>query len=88
MAKNTDLANLKSDVDILDIDKFKKNVPIKLSNLESKVGKLDTYKWETTPADLSKLRNVVKDYVVRKTEYDELVLKINTIQTAGNNEFL
>ena len=56
--------------------------------MKSKVGKLDTYKWETTPADLSKLRNVVKDYVVRKTEYDELVLKINTIQTAGNNEFL
>ena len=67
MAKNTDLANLKSDVDILDIDKFKKKnyiikKPIKLINLKSKVGKLDTCKWETTPVDLSKLRNVVKKW--------------------------
>ena len=56
--------------------------------MKSKVGKLDTCKWETTPVDLSKLRNVVKNDVVRKTEYDELVLKINTIQTAGNSEFV
>ena len=39
-AKETDLANLKSDVDKLDIDKLK-NVPTNLSNLKSKVDKLD-----------------------------------------------
>ena len=39
-AKKTDLANLKSDVDKLDIDKLK-NVPTNLSNLKSKVDKLD-----------------------------------------------
>ena len=39
-AKKVDLANLKSDADELDIDKLK-NVPTNLSNLESKVEKLD-----------------------------------------------
>ena len=42
-AKKTDLANLKSDVDKLDIDKLK-NVPTNSSNLESKVDKLDVDK--------------------------------------------
>ena len=37
-AKKVDLANLKSNVDKLDIDKLK-NVPTNLSNLESKVHK-------------------------------------------------
>ena len=39
-AKKTDLANLKSGVDKLDIDKLK-NVPSNLSYLKNKVGKLD-----------------------------------------------
>ena len=38
-AKRTDLANLKSDVDKLDIDELK-NVQNNLSNLKSKVDKL------------------------------------------------
>ena len=39
-AREVDLANLKSDVDKLDIDTLK-NVPSNLNNLKSKVGKLD-----------------------------------------------
>ena len=42
-AKNTDLANLKFNVDELDIDKLK-NVPTNSSNLKSKVDKLDVDK--------------------------------------------
>ena len=42
-AKKNDLANLKSDVDKLDIDKLK-NFPSGLSNLKSKVDKLDVDK--------------------------------------------
>ena len=42
-AKKTDLANLKSDVDELNIDKLK-DVPSNLSNLKSKVDKLDVDK--------------------------------------------
>ena len=58
--KKTNLANLKSDVDKLDIDKFK-NVPTSLSKLKSKVDKLNIGKLETTPVDLSKLSDV-KNY--------------------------
>ena len=49
-AKKADLADLKSNVDKLDIDKSKG-----LSRLKSKVDKLNIGKLETTPADLSKL---------------------------------
>ena len=54
-AKNTDLANLKFDIDKLHIHKLK-NVPSNLSNLKSKVDKLYVGKLETTPVDLSKLK--------------------------------
>ena len=64
-AKKTDLANLKSNADKLDIDELK-IVPSNLNNLKSKVDKLDIGKSETTPVDLSKLSNVVKNDVVKK----------------------
>ena len=35
------------------------------------------------PDDLAKLRNVVKNDVVKKTEYDKLVAKVDTIDTTG-----
>ena len=47
-AKKTDLANLKSDVDKLDIDKLK-NMQTNLSNLKSKVDKLDVDKLVPVP---------------------------------------
>ena len=62
-AKKADLANLKSDVAKLDIDKLK-NVPTNLSNLKSKVDKLDVDKLVPFPIDLSK---VVKNDAVRYT---------------------
>ena len=67
LAKQTDLANLKSDVDKYDFDKLK-NVPNNFSNLKSKVDK-------KVPAlvDLSKLSVVVKNSDVKKTEYHKLV---------------
>ena len=43
--------------------------------MKSKVGKLDTGKLETIPVDLSKLSNVIWNYVVKKTAYNELVKK-------------
>ena len=39
-AEKTDLANLKADVDKLDIDELR-NVPSNLNNLKSKIDKLD-----------------------------------------------
>ena len=56
--KKTNLANLKPDVDKLDIHKLK-NVPSNLCNLKSKIEKLDIGKLETTASDLSKLSNVI-----------------------------
>ena len=49
-SKKTDLANLKSDIDKLDIKRLK-YVPSNLSDLKSKVDKLDIGKSETTPVD-------------------------------------
>ena len=51
------LANSKSNVYLLDIDKLK-NVPTNLSNFKSKVDKLDVDKLVLVPVDLSKLSNV------------------------------
>ena len=62
-AKKVDLANLKSDLDQLDIDKLK-NVPINLSKFKSKANKLDVNKLIPIPVDLSKLSDVVKNGVV------------------------
>ena len=56
-AKIVDLANLKSNVDKLNIDKLK-NVPTNLNNLKSKVDKLDVDKLLPVPVDLRKLRYV------------------------------
>ena len=74
--KKVDLANLQSDVDNLDIDKWK-NVPTNLSNLKSKVDKLDIHKILPVPVDLSKLSDVVKNDVVKKDIY---VLRPNILK--------
>ena len=75
LLKKIDLANLKSDVDKLDIDKLK-NLPTNLSNLQSKVDKLDD-KLVPVPVDLSKLSDVVENVVVKKDVYD---VKIKNVE--------
>ena len=75
-AKRTDLANLKYNVDKLDIDKVK-NVPTNFSNLKSKVDKLDVNKLVPLPIDLSKLSDVVKNYVFKKHVYNAKVKTID-----------
>ena len=52
--KKTDLANLKSDANELDIAQLK-NMPSGLSNLKSKIYKLDVHKLVLDPVDLNKL---------------------------------
>ena len=59
----TNLANLKTEVDKLDIDKLK-SLPNNLSNLKTEVDKLDIAKLVLIPTDLSKLSDVVKNEVV------------------------
>ena len=51
----------------------KKNEPSSLSSLNSKVDKLNIGELETTPIDLNKLRDMVKNEVVKKTEHNAKV---------------
>ena len=64
-AEKVDLANLKSNIDKLDIDKLK-NIPTNLSNLKSKIEKLDFDKLVPAPVDLKTLSDVVKTDVIKK----------------------
>ena len=57
----------------MDVGKLK-NVSSNLSNLKSKVDQLDIAKLETTSVVLNELSNVVKNDVVKKTEYNELII--------------
>ena len=84
-ARKTDLASLKFYVDKLYIDKLK-NLPSNLSNLKSKVDKLDIDKLVPVSVDLSKLIDVVKNHVIKKTEYNELVKKVSNINTTGTTD--
>ena len=73
-ALKTNVANLKTEVDKLDIDKLR-SLRNNLSNLKTKVDKLDVDKLAPVPADLSKLNNVVNNEVVKKTEYNSKIKK-------------
>ena len=73
--------------DKLDTDKLK-NVPSNWNNLKSKADKLDIEKLETTPVDLSKLSDLVKDDVAKKTEYDELIKKVNAVQATDTSNLV
>ena len=53
------------------------NVPINLSNLKSKVDKLNIFKLVPVPVDLSKLNYIVKNDVVKKDLY---IAKIKNIE--------
>ena len=71
----TNLANLKTEVDTLDINKLK-SLPNNLSNLKTEVNKLDIDKLAPVPAELRKLSNAVNNEVVKKAEYDAKIKNI------------
>ena len=52
------------------------------------INKLDSGKSETTPVDLSKLNDVVKNEVVKKDVYNELVKKVTAIQTTDTSNLV
>ena len=56
--------------------------------MKSKVDKLDVDKVFTVLVDLSKLSDVVKNDVAKKTEYDLLVEKLNVIQTTDTSNLV
>ena len=75
-ATKTDLKN------ITHIDTSSFELKTNLATLKTEVDKLDIDKLAPVPADLSKLSDVVKNDVVKKTVYDKLVAKVNNIDTS------
>ena len=76
-ATKTDLKN----VTPLDVSSFA--LEASLANLKTEVDKLDIAKLTPVPDDLAKSSNVVKNHVVKKTEYDKLVTKVDNIYITG-----
>ena len=76
-ATKTELENVKN----VDLSSFA--LKSNLANLKPETDKLDIDKLVPVPLDLSKLSDVVKNDVVKKTEYDKLVAKVNNIHTTG-----
>ena len=80
-----DLSNYATKTDIKNIphvDTSSFALKTNLANLKTEVDKLDIDKLVPVPTDLSKLSNVVKNNVVRKTVFDKLVAKVNAIGTS------
>ena len=75
-AKKTDLK------DVTHVDTSSFALKTNLANLKTEVDKLDIDKLAPVPVDLSKLSDVVKNDVVKKTVYDKLVAKVNNIDTS------
>ena len=72
-ATKTDLKN----VSRVDVSSFA------VASLKTEVDKIDADKLKTLLVDLAKLSNVVKNDVIKKTEYDKLVAKVNGIDNTN-----
>ena len=83
-----DLSNYATKKDIKDITNIDASGFVSKTNLaalKTKVDKIDIDKLKTVPGDLAKLSNVVKNDVVKKTDYDTKVSNIES-QIAGVNK--
>ena len=81
-----DLSNYAAKADIKNIshvDTSRFVLKTNLATLKTKADKSDINKLIPVPFDLSKLSNVVKNDDIKKTEYDILVGKVNSIDTNG-----
>ena len=67
---------LKSDVDILHIDKLKTALT-NLDNLKQKVGELEVAEIKNVPVDIKKLSDFVGKDIIKKRVHDLLVLKVD-----------
>ena len=74
-ATKTDLKN------VAHVDTSSFTLKTNLANLKSEVDKLEIDKSAPVPVDLSKLSNVVKNDVVKKTVYDKSVATVDNIDT-------
>ena len=80
-----DLSNYETKKDIKDITHIDASSFASKTNmaaLKTEVDKIDTDKLKTVPDDLVKLSNVVKNDVVKKTDYDTLKGKVDGIDVS------
>ena len=80
-----DLSNYATKTDVKNIshvDTSRFALKTNLANLKTEVDKLDIDKLAPVPVDLSKLSDVVKNDVVKKTVYNKLVAKVDNIDTS------
>ena len=72
-ATNTDLKN----ISYIDVSSYA--LKTNLASLKSEVDQIDTDKLKTVPDDLTKLSNLVKNDVVKNTDYNTLKTKVDAI---------
>ena len=80
-----DLSNYatKTDIKIIShVDTSSFALKTNLASLKAEVDKLDIDKLVPIPVDLSKLSDVVKNDVIKKTVYYKLVAKVDNIDTS------
>ena len=80
-----DLSNYATKADIKNIshvDTSSFALKSNLASLKTEVDKLDIEKLVPVPVDWRKLSDVVKNDAVKKTVYDKLVAKVNSIDTS------
>ena len=73
----TDLKN----VSHVDVSRFA--LKSYLASLKTEVDKIDIDRLVPVPVDLSKLSDVVKNDVIKTTEYNKLVTKVDNIDTTN-----
>ena len=81
-----DLSNYATKADIKNIthdDTSRFALKTNLANAKTEVDKLDIDKLVPIPTDLSKLSSVVKNDVVKKADYNKLVINVDNIDTSG-----
>ena len=81
-----DLSNHATKADIKNISHVNTSsfaLKANLANVKTEVDKLDIDKLVPVPVNLSKLSDVIKNDVVKKTACDKLVAKVNSIDTSA-----
>ena len=85
MKVTIDLSNYATKIDSKNISHVDTSIfalKTNLVNLKTKVDKLDIDKLVPIPVDLSKLSDIVKNDVVKKTVYNKFVAKVDNIDTS------
>ena len=81
-----DLSNYAIKTDLKNVSHVEvSSFPLKsnLASLKTEVDKLDIDKLVPVPVDLSKLSDVINNDVVKKTEYNKLITKLDSIDTTN-----